>query len=56
MFKKSVFGAEYKFIILKYILYKAGFLTALIKPLIYRVKVHNINGGGIRGVVFFKVP
>jgi len=50
-FKKGVLGAKYKFIILKYILYKAGSLTTLIKPLTYRVRILSIDGGGTKEVV-----
>jgi len=54
IFKKGVLGAEYKFTILEYILYRAGSLTALIKPLTYRVRILSINGGGTKGVVSLK--
>jgi len=51
IFRKGVLGAKYKFTILKYILYRAGSLTVLIKPLTYRVRILGINGGGTKGVV-----
>ena len=51
MFSKGVLGTKYKFTILEYILYGAGFLTILIKPPTYRVRILGINSGGIRGVV-----
>ena len=50
-FRKGALGTKYKFIILEYILYRAGSLTILIKPLTYRVRILGINSGGIRGVV-----
>jgi hypothetical protein len=50
-FRKGALGAKYKFTILEYILYRAGSLITLIKPLTYRVRILSIDGGGIRGVV-----
>jgi len=51
IFRKGVLGAEYKFIILKYILCRAGSLIILIKPPTYRVRILGIDSGGTRGVV-----
>ncbi|XTI94093.1 hypothetical protein V2W45_1252395, partial [Cenococcum geophilum] len=50
-FSKGMLSAKYKFTILECILCRASFLTALIKPLTYRVRILGINSGGIRGVV-----
>ena len=53
-FRKNILGAEYKFTILEYILYRAGSLIALIKPLTYRVRILGINSGRTRGVVLLE--
>ena len=53
-FRKGILGAEYKFTILECILCRAGSLTILIKPLTYRVRILNINGGGTKRVVLLE--
>ena len=47
MFKKGVLGT-------KYIFYRVGFFTALIKLLTCGVRIFSINGSGIKKVVPLK--
>ena len=54
MFGKGMLSAKYKFTILECILYRSSFLTALIKPPTYRVRILSINSGRIREVVPLK--